>query len=289
MTISEVKDALAKHGIRPNKLLGQNFLVERNILKKIIEGADIKSNETILEIGPGLGELTFELAKLAQKVIAVEKDKKLCEILENEITKRGVNPRTKDFGAGVKNIELICDDILKLPMGIFARISPYRVIANIPYYLTARLIRKLLEEVAQPTNILLTVQKEVAERVIAKPPEMNLLALAVQVYGEPQIVFPIPKWAFWPEPEVNSAVIAIRNISRGKFVESGADEKLFFKIMRAAFQGKRKVLVNSLSQNLKREKSIVKNMLDAAGISTGARPEELNVSQWLKLVSPLAG
>ncbi|MBI2054681.1 MAG: ribosomal RNA small subunit methyltransferase A [Candidatus Sungbacteria bacterium] len=288
MTISEVKNALAKYGIRPNKLLGQNFLVDENILKKIVDVANIKPDETILEIGPGLGELTFELAQRAKKVIAVEKDRTLFEILKNEIAKRGINPHTKDFGVGVKNIELICGDVLRIDMGIFARISPYHVVANIPYYLTARVIRKLLEEVEQPQSIMLTVQKEVAERITAKPPEMNLLALAVQVYGEPKIIFPISKSAFWPEPEVDSAVIAIENISRQKFIKAEVGEKLFFKIIRAAFQGKRKVLANSLSHNLKINKEKVDSLIKQAGLGFGDRPETISVDKWLRLTDVLA-
>ena len=234
-------------------------------------------SEAILEIGAGLGELTFELAALAKNIIAVEKDTALTEILKRELTKRNIN-----------NVELITGDILKLPKELFKRISPYQVVANIPYYLTARLVRKLLQEVKQPENIVITIQKEVAKRITSRPPRMNLIAVSVQVYGEPKILFPISKKSFWPEPEVDSACIAIQNISRQKFIEAGANEKSFFKIVRAAFQGKRKMLVNSLSQNLKIRKEETLSLIRSANIDIAARPESIPVAGWLELTSLLA-
>ncbi len=276
MVTTEIKKILNEYGVRPNKFLGQHFLVDENILRKIIEAAAIKNTDTVLEVGSGLGILTFEIARRAGKVIAVEKDPVLAEILKKEIKKRGIT-----------NIEVTIGDILKMPIGIFARICPYRVIANIPYYLTARLIRKLLEEVPQPKDILFTVQKEVAERIVSKPPHMNLLALAVQLYGTPKILFTIPKSAFWPAPEVEAAVIKIENISKKIFLDVGVSEPDFFRIVRAAFQTKRKILLNSLARPTSTDKASLQIILASLGITPSARPQELDVQQWISLVARL--
>ena len=276
MLATEIKKFLNEYDIRPNKLLGQHFLVDQNILRKIIKAAAIKNTDTVLEIGPGTGTLTFELAEHAGKVVAIEKDQALAEILKKEIEKRGIT-----------NIELILGDILKIPLGIFARICLYRVVANIPYYLTARLIRKLLGEVPQPNDILFTMQKEVAERIVSKPPRMNLLALAVQIYGTPKILFTIPRNAFWPAPEVDGAAIRIENISKKIFSESGVSEADFFKIVRTAFQTKRKILLNSLARQTSINKPSLEIILASLGIAPLARPEELSVRQWISLVARL--
>jgi len=276
MLATEIKKFLNEYDIRPNKLLGQHFLVDQNILQKIIKVAGIKNTDTVLEIGPGTGTLTFELAKHAGKVITVEKDRALAEILKEEIEHREV-----------KNIEMIASDILKMPRESFARMVPYRVVANIPYYLTARLIRKLLGEVPQPNDILFTMQKEVAERIVSKPPRMNLLALAVQIYGTPKILFKIPRNAFWPAPEVDGALIAINDISKKNFLDGGVLESDFFKIVRTAFQTKRKILLNSLARQTSINKPSLEIILASLGIAPLARPEELSVRQWISLVARL--
>lgn len=267
MNVSEIKQVLLGHGLRPNKLMGQHFLIDENVLAKIIRSSSIRADETILEIGPGLGALTFELAKRAGRVIAVEKDERLCQRLKEEIQKRGAG-----------NIELIRGDILKLSEDLFARISPYKVVANIPYYLTARLLRKLLAEVSSPVEIILTVQKEVAERIAAKPPRMNLLALAAQAYGAPKVLFSISRNAFAPAPNVESAALAVKNISRRNF-SNESEEKMFFKIARAAFQKKRKTLANSL-RDIHGPKNI-REALAKLGKSESARPEELSLKDWI--------
>ncbi|OHA11010.1 MAG: ribosomal RNA small subunit methyltransferase A [Candidatus Sungbacteria bacterium RIFCSPLOWO2_02_FULL_48_13b] len=276
MLATEIKKFLNEYDIRPNKLLGQHFLVDQNILQKIIKVAGIKNTDTVLEIGPGTGTLTFELAKHAGKVITVEKDRALAEILKEEIEHREV-----------KNIEMIASDILKMPRESFARMVPYRVVANIPYYLTARLIRKLLGEVPQPNDILFTMQKEVAERIVSKPPRMNLLALAVQIYGTPKILFKIPRNAFWPAPEVDGTLIAINDISKKNFLDGGVLESDFFKIVRTAFQTKRKILLNSLARQTSINKPSLEIILASLGIAPLARPEELSVRQWISLVARL--
>ena len=277
MIMPDPKQFFSRDGRGPNKLLGQSFLVDQGTLQNIIKAAALRPDDTVFEIGPGLGVLTFAIAAVAERVIAVEKDEKLATILQEEILRRKIT-----------NIELIAADVLKLPQDIFARISPYRVVANIPYYLTARLIRKLLENENPPTDIILTVQKEVAERIVAKPPHMNLLALAVQVYGAPKILFPISKKSFWPEPKVNSACILIENISSELFLKEKVDSKKFFHMLRACFQGKRKMLQNTLAGFLALPKGEAYKFLEKAGIRPSARPEELSLTQWIRLARLVA-
>lgn len=276
MTISEVKEELFRENIKPNKLLGQNFLHDAATLKEIIEAADIHANDRVLEIGPGLGVLTFEIAKRAKKVYAVEKDRAFAEILKKKIA-----------AEDIKNIEIIEGDILKMGAAFFKEIFPYRVVANIPYYLTARLVRKLLEEVSSPESIHLTIQKEVAERIVAAPPHMNLMSLSVQVFGRPKILFPISKKSFWPAPEVDSAFLEITDISHRFFEKSRIPKKLFFEIVRTAFQQKRKVLLNSLKGAFPEDKAWILHALEKSGIRAKARPEALSILQWEKLIHGL--
>jgi 16S rRNA (adenine1518-N6/adenine1519-N6)-dimethyltransferase len=269
-----IKNKELSDHFRPNKFLGQNFLIDKNIISKIVRSTPHVANETILEIGPGRGELTFELKKEFTHIVAVEKDSRLVRELKEKI-------------AGT-NIEIISGDILKMTSDFFLSIQPYRVVANIPYYLTSHLLRRLLEDMPQPQGIIVTIQKEVAERVIAKPPDMNLLALSVQMYAEPKILFPITKSAFNPIPKVDSACISITNISRKKFEENGIDEKLFFKMVRATFQGKRKVLPNTLSKVTGKPKSEIIEILKDCDISASARPETVTTEEWIKLVSAIS-
>lgn len=273
MITPEIREMLARAGLSPNKLLGQNFLVDQNILKKIVTAADPKPDETILEVGPGLGSLTNLLSETDASITAIEKDPKIARVLENEIAKR------RD-----KNIELVIGDILKISDNFFLNLGKYRVIANIPYYLTARLLRKLLEEVNPPKEIIVMIQKEVAERILAKPPHMNLLALATQTYGAPRILFPVSKGAFWPVPEVDSAVLKIENISKDFFKTNKVDEKLFFKLLKSAFATKRKTLVNSLEREFQIKKEDARMILGGLELKETARPEELGLPDWVSLI-----
>lgn len=276
MITSEIREKLARAGLSPNKLLGQNFLIDQNILKKIVAAADPKPGETILEVGPGLGALTDFLSETGAKIIAVEKDAKIARVLENEMAKkRG------------KNIALVIGDILKMPDDFFLKLGSYRVIANIPYYLTARLLRKLLEEVNPPIEIIVMIQKEVAERILAKPPHMNLLALAIQTYGTPRILFPVSRGAFWPMPEVDSAVLKIEKISKEFFKTNAIDEKLFFKLLKSAFGTKRKTLVNSLEREFEIKKETLRATLENLGLKKTTRPEELTLPDWVALIHTL--
>ncbi len=258
-----MKEISKKYNIKPSKRLGQNFLVDRSILKKIINAADLSSEDTVLEIGPGLGILTIELAKRAEQVIAIEKDKKLCEIL-------------KDVLKNYENVEIINQDALSYEL----RVTSYKLIANLPYYITSPVIRKFLEAEHKPELMVLMVQKEVAQRICAKPPHMNLLAVAVQFYAKPEIISYVSKKSFWPTPKVDSAIIKIT--SNVGFKKSYIDAKKFFKIVKAGFSSKRKMLKNNLSSTSLEAKKIEK-ILEKLGLNPKVRAENLSVEDWVKL------
>lgn len=250
--------------------MGQNFLVSRHILEKIIAAAGCSPEKIILEIGPGLGALTLELARHCGKVVAVEKDPRLVVLLEKKLAEEKI-----------ANVKIIRGDILKIDFSDLGLGNHYSVVANIPYYLTSRLIRMLLEHHNPPGKIFLMIQKEVAERIVAKPPRMNLLALSVQANAKPEILFLVPANAFSPKPRVDSAFIRISGIGK-KLFASPAEEKIFFEIARAAFGGKRKTLDNSLAHNLKIPKIRVTEILKKSSLA-GRRPEALGLNEWSKL------
>lgn len=278
---TELKNLLEKYKIKPNKRLGQNFLIDQNVLKKIVEAAKISPEETILEIGPGLGVLTKELAKKAKKVIAVEKDADLAKIL-------------KEILKDCENVEIIQGDILKLSAVCRLPFADYKVVANIPYYLTSPLIRKFLESENPPREMILTIQKEVAQRICAAPPKMNLLAIAVQFYSRPEIIKYVSKKSFWPTPKVDSAIIKIVPHCHCERLE-GAKQSLkdysvavaprndrmsFFKIVKAGFCSPRKQLVNNLSDKLGTDKEKIKRTLIECGFGIQIRAQNLSVKDW---------
>jgi len=262
-----LKELLSKYETRPSKGLGQNFLIDKNVLRRIIESADIKPNDIILEVGPGAGTLTQELARKAKKVIAVEKDRTMIEILKKTL---------KDFN----NVEVVQGDILKLNLEPYT-LNPYKIIANIPYYLTSHLIRKFLEEKNQPQEMILMLQKEVAQRICAKPPQMSLLAVSVQFYAEPKIISYVSKNCFWPSPKVDSAIIKIKpQVSEDK-KQAGPD--LFFKIIKAGFSQPRKQLAGNLSKILKMDKEKTGAWLLNNNVNPSQRAETLSVEDWIRL------
>ena len=272
LSVNEIKNLLNKYETKPSKGLGQNFLIDENVLKKIIESADIKMNDIILEVGPGIGTLTRELAKLSKKVIAVEKDKTMVEILKKT---------TKDF----KNIEIIQGDILKSELRLPKK---YKIVANIPYYLTSPLIRKFLESppyANQPEEIILMLQKEVAQRICSKPPNMSLLAVSVQFYAEPKIISYVSKNCFWPSPKVDSAIIKI--VPRPSALNSTPFRDAFFKVVKAGFSQPRKQLASNLSKILEIDKEKTTTWLLKKNIKPTQRAETLNIENWKNLANSL--
>ncbi len=268
MNFIPVKELRNKYQVRPSKGLGQNFLVDNSELNKIISSADLKENDVVLEIGPGTGNLTQELAKRVKTVIAVEKDPKMVEIIKKTF---------KDF----RNTEIIQGDILKIKE---LNIKNYKVVANLPFYLTAPVIRKLLEAKNPPKDIVLVIQKEVAQRICAKTPDMNLLAVSVQFYAKPKIISYISKRSFWPRPKVDSAIIRItpkedrdKNLSRD----------LFFKVVKAGFSQPRKQILNNLSSSLKTKREETVNWLSENDVQPTQRAETLKIEDWIKLAKSL--
>ena len=250
--------------IKPNKRLGQNFLIDKSALNKIISAADLSEKDIVLEIGPGTGILTRELLKTAQKVVAVEKDKKMAEILRDNF---------KEY----KNLEVINKDILKIDD---LNIKEYKLVANIPYYITSPIIRKFLEYPNPPKLMVLTIQKEVAQRICAKPPDMNLLAVSVQFYAKPEIISHVFKNSFWPKPKVDSTILKIQDI-KNKNPEVNIDS--FFILLKAGFKQPRKQLLNNISNGLRIEKNEARNLLIKAKIRPEQRPETLTVQNWIEL------
>jgi len=243
--------------------LGQNFLSNKNILEVMADAAELTKRDVVLEIGPGLGSLTEILAERAKKVIAVEKDRDLIPIL-----------RTKF--ADKQNVEIIEGDILTInpPLGGLAAKS-YKIVANIPYYITSHFLRLFLSENNPPVGgrpklMVLMIQKEVAERIVAKDGKESLLSLSVKAYGKPEFIRKVPRGAFSPPPNVDSAIIKISDISGNFFTKNKIAEKKFFEILRAAFQKKRKMLRQSVGKKINLPKEFETK-----------RPEELTLKEWL--------
>ncbi len=259
-----IKELFSQYESKPSKGLGQNFLIDKNTLNKIIAAADLKKSDTVLEIGPGIGTLTQELAQKAKKVIAIEKDPVMVNILEKTLE-------------NYKNIEIIHADALSFKL----QDSSYKIVANIPYYITSPLIRKFLESANRPSEIILMVQKEVAKRICAKVPDMNLLAVSVQFYAKPEIISYVSKGCFWPSPKIDSAIIKI--VPRDSALISADFRDRFFRIVKAGFSQPRKQLGNNFSQKLKKNKEEIEVWLKKNGIDPKQRAETLNVSDWQKL------
>ena len=256
---------LKRYHLRAHKGLGQNFLEDPQALEEIVSAAEIQQTDTVLEIGPGLGSLTRYLAVSAKEVVAVELDEKLI-------------PPLKVVLAPYQNIRLIHGDILKLSLNELDFDSDYIVVANIPYYITSAVIRRLLESESKPRRIVLTIQKEVAQRVCAKPGDLSLLALSVQVYGKPRIATYIPADAFYPAPKVDSAVLVVDIYSSPQINEGVLDT--FFQLIKAGFSQKRKTLRNSLSAGLHISPADASELLTRTNIDPQRRAETLSIEEW---------
>jgi 16S rRNA (adenine1518-N6/adenine1519-N6)-dimethyltransferase len=260
---------LRQYDLHPSKGLGQNFLKDNHALQKIISTAELSRAETVLEIGPGLGSLTRYLALSARSVTAVELDRKLFPALE-------------DVLAPYKNVKLVQGDILKLNPADLMETPGYVVVANIPYYITSAVIRHLLEADQRPSRVVLTLQKEVAERICAPAGKMNLLALSVQVYGKPVMGVTIPAAAFYPPPKVDSAVLCIEIYEQPVIPLENLEQ--FFLLIKAGFSQKRKTLRNALSGGLQITPGAAEDLLAQAGIDPQRRAETLNLEEWSRLV-----
>lgn len=260
-------------GRTPKKRLGQHFLVDQAILRRIVAAGELTPATVVVEVGPGLGVLTAELLDHAGRVIAVEIDQDLCVHL------------TKRFG-GRPNFHLICSDVLQVPPGEILRQGsaspPYVMVGNIPYYITAPILRHFLETSTPPERLVVMVQWEVAQNLLARPGSMSLLAVAVQFYAEPQLVTRVPPEAFYPPPEVESAVVRL-DVRERPAVTVGDDVAGFFSVVRAGFRTPRKQLHNALPQGLWLERGEAPMLLEEANIDPTRRAQTLSLEEWGRL------
>jgi 16S rRNA (adenine1518-N6/adenine1519-N6)-dimethyltransferase len=262
---------MKKFGLRLSKKLGQNFLLDAKVLDGIIDAAEIKPGDTVLEIGPGIGTLTERLAEAGADVTAVEIDGRLVEVLKQTL-------------AGYESVKILHGDILKIDISQEIASEKYKVVANLPYYITTPILMKFLEE-RLPVELLVTmVQKEVAERIVAAPggKDYGALTVAAQYYTEPEIMFIVPPRAFVPAPEVESAVIRCK--VRSEPPVSVRSEKSFFQVVRAAFGQRRKTLGNAL-KTLGLSKEGVQNILDRAGVDAVRRGEQLSLAEFAQVAN----
>lgn len=269
------KDIVSKYGFRFTKSLGQNFLVDEDVLEKIVDGAEITSEDTVIEIGPGIGTLTRQIAQRAKQTVAIEIDKKLIPILSETL-------------GDMENVRIINEDVLKVDLKELVKsISPDRpvkVVANLPYYITTPIIMRFLEENIPVSTMVIMIQKEVAARINAVPStkDYGSLSVAVQYYCDTDIVAKVPKGAFIPQPNVESAVLRL-TVKKDKELEL-KDEALFFEVVKASFSKRRKTLLNALSSfgTLGGKQEAI-DALEAAGIDPQRRGETLTMDEFAEL------
>lgn len=265
---------LQRFGIHMSKRLGQNFLIDANIVQGIVDAANVQENDRVLEIGPGIGTLTQALAETGAEVTCVELDKRLPEVLAHTLD-------------AYDNVRVIQGDILKVNIPEIMGDKPFKVVANLPYYITTPIIMALLEKHLPITDIVVMVQKEVAERMAAQPggKTYGALSVAVQYYTVPEIALYVPPRSFMPPPEVDSVVVncKVRQIPAVELM----DEKMFFRVVKAAFGQRRKTLNNAL-KSMGVDKSIIADVLDKAGIEATRRGETLTMEEFGAIANILA-
>ncbi len=256
---------LRQFGLRADKSLGQNFLQDPIALERIVTAAEITLQDTILEIGPGLGSLTRYLAAAARHVTAVELDERLLPALGQVL-------------APFHNVRIVQGDILKVPPATLVSESGYLVVANIPYYITSAVMRHLLSFSLRPRRMVLTIQREVADRICAEPGDLSLLALSVQIYGHPRIAALIPAGAFYPVPNVDSAALRV-DLFEQPIIDDESIET-FFRLAKAGFSQKRKTLRNAMAAGLRMQANQVETLLREAGIDPQRRAETVSLAEW---------
>jgi 16S rRNA (adenine1518-N6/adenine1519-N6)-dimethyltransferase len=288
---AEVRDLLARFNLRPRKSLGQNFLIDDAAIERIVAAAELTRDDTVLEIGPGLGTLTQRLAQTAGRVVAVELDQNLMPVLRYAL-------------AAYLNVELVHGDILQLdPAALIAsqptnhlttrlpdypttRLPTYKVVANLPYYITSAVIRHLLEAALRPSLLILTMQLEVAQRLVAMPGDLSLLAVSVRYYGRPALVARIKAGSFRPTPQVDSAVVRIDVYDKSPVEVRSVD--WFFAVVKAGFSQKRKQLHNALKSGLVLPAGAIESALTKAGIDPSRRAQTLTLDEWAALAEALS-
>ena len=284
--LAQTKAMMRRLDLRARKSLGQHFLVDREVLEKVASAAGLTPEDIVIEVGPGLGILTKELAKQAGFVIAVELDDRLAAILKQELV-------------AINNLVVVNKEILnvspaslleeqKVELSVLKE-EPfsYKVVANLPYYITSAVLRHFLEASHKPRLLVVMIQKEVAEAIVAEPGNMSLLSVSVQFYGKPEIVSYVPAESFYPAPEVDSAILRVKIYSRPIIAVDDIDD--FFGLVRAGFCAPRKQLANSLAQGLGLPKPEALSLLDRADIIYRRRAETLSIEEWKKLWQVFGG
>lgn len=279
----ETEQLAALYGIQPQHSLGQNFLIQPKVYQTIVQAAEIKASDEVLEIGPGWGFLTMALAEKAKQVVSVELDQQLAEVLPSRLALVGFN-----------NVDLINHDILKTVInrpdlqdksGLcnLKIATNYKLVANLPYNITSICLRRFLAgEVERPSLIVVMVQEEVARRLTAKSGQLSLLGLLAQYYSQAEYLTAVPAANFWPKPKVDSAIIRLRLVEPKL---SKTDEKLFWRLAKLGFSARRKMLKNNLAAGLKIEEQIISQALEKIGQKATCRAQDLTVQQWIELVA----
>jgi 16S rRNA (adenine1518-N6/adenine1519-N6)-dimethyltransferase len=269
--LTQTKRLLRQFNLQARKGLGQHFLIDGEVLRLIASAAELTPANVIVEVGPGLGILTKELAGQAGWVIAIELDDKLAGLIKQTL-------------ASFNNVTIINDDVLELEPEDLLKgqaATGYKVVANLPYYIASPVLRHFLEASAKPQTMLVMVQKEVAEAIVAKAGDMSLLSASVQFYGEPRIISYVPAQCFYPAPKVDSALLRIDLYPQPAVAVT--DEGSFFDLVRAGFAAPRKQMVNSLAQGLGRAKTVILPLLERADIASQRRAETLTLEEWARL------
>jgi 16S rRNA (adenine1518-N6/adenine1519-N6)-dimethyltransferase len=273
MTVNQLQNLLKRYNLSPNKTFGQNFLLDDEVIDAIVAAAGIQPGETVLEVGPGIGNWTARLAQAADAVLAVEKDTRFQPLLLDLVKRH-------------PNVLLEFADILSFDFVSALSQAPYRVVANLPYYLTGAAFQLFLRASQKPRSMTVLVQKEVANNAVAVPGRSNLLSLSVRLIGVPQIIRVIPAQSIYPAPKVDSSVLHITIPEQPLYPD--VDEQAFFRVARACFAGKRKQIHNTLTANLRLSADAVTQALSHAGIDEKIRPQELGVEEFITLSKTIA-
>jgi len=278
LTKSQLKDIFSRYSFRPLKRFGENYLIDSNIKDKIIEEAHVGAGDVVLEVGPGLGALTMDLARTGATVYAVEKDKKAFAILSDIVTK------------DLPNLKLSCGDILDFDIDLIPSVKPIKVVGNLPYYITTPILENLIKHRAAIGSILIVVQKEFAERILAEPGSRayGSLSCFIRYYMKSVYLYTVKRGCFYPEPKVDSSLIRLE-VLRAPSV-AVQDEALFFKIVRSSFGQRRKSIINSLSrkQALDMPKAKLAAILEVAGIDPTTRPESLSLEAFAAIANSIS-
>lgn len=277
--IKTIKSLLTHYNTSAQKSLGQNFLIDAQVLDDILKAAELTKNDFVVEVGPGFGVLTLPVSEEAGRVLAIETDKKILQIL-------------KAISGGTTNIDILPANVLKLESKqLYERYkiwskarnkaTQYKLVSNLPYYITSAILKQFLETETRPSLIVIMVQKEVAERITAKAGNMSTLAVSVQFFGKPEIVRVVSQDAFWPKPKVDSAILKI--VPHQELPHNIDNIKMFFRIVKAGFGERRKQLHNSLSGGLNLDDEVVQEILKENKINPKTRAQDLTIDHWKKL------